>query len=212
MNVELGISTFGETTPLEKTGKAISHDERIRNLIEEVELADQVGIDAYAIGEHHRKDFAVSAPEIIIAMAAAKTKQIHLSSATTNLPTIDPIRVFEQYATIDAMAPGRIEIMAGRGSFTEAFDLFGYDLDNYDELFKENIEFWSRLDKVVLEKSYFERGTKLLLHGYRMGQDFKCKTYSNSIYGKHTLKLIEEVYPDGTLKIKSERVNLDELE
>lgn len=93
MNVELGISTFGETTPLEKTGKAISHDERIRNLIEEVELADQVGIDAYAIGEHHRKDFAVSAPEIIIAMAAAKTKQIHLSSATTNLPTIDPIRV-----------------------------------------------------------------------------------------------------------------------
>lgn len=134
MNVELGISTFGETTPLEKTGKAISHDERIRNLIEEVELADQVGIDAYAIGEHHRKDFTVSAPEIIIAMAAAKTKQIHLSSATTNLPTIDPIRVFEQYATIDAMAPGRIEIMAGRGSFTEAFDLFGYDLDNYDEL------------------------------------------------------------------------------
>ncbi len=134
MNVELGISTFGETTPLEKTDKAISHDERIRNLIEEVELADQVGIDAYAIGEHHRKDFAVSAPEIIIAIAAAKTKQIHLSSATTNLPTIDPIWVFEQYATIDAMAPGRIEIMAGRGSFTEAFDLFGYDLDNYDEL------------------------------------------------------------------------------
>ena len=140
MNVELGISTFGETTPLEKTGKTISHDERIRNLIEEVELADQVGIDAYAIGEHHRKDFAVSAPEIIIAMAAAKTKQIHLSSATTNLPTIDPIRVFEQYATIDAMAPGRIEIMAGRGSFTEAFDLFGYDLDNYDELFKEKLD------------------------------------------------------------------------
>ncbi|MBC8743204.1 LLM class flavin-dependent oxidoreductase [Lactobacillus sp. Marseille-P7033] len=140
MTIELGISTFGETTPLEKTGKAINHDERIRNLIEEIILADKVGIDAFAIGEHHRKDFAVSAPEIVLAMGAARTKQIHLSSATTNLPTINPIRVYEQYATIDAIAPGRVEIMAGRGSFTEAFDLFGYDLDNYDALFKEKLE------------------------------------------------------------------------
>ena len=128
MNIELGISSFGETTPLEETGKAISHDQRIRDLLEEIILAEKLNIDAFAIGEHHRKDFAVSAPEIILAAAASKTKQIHLSSSTTNLPTINPIRVYEQYATMDAIAPGRVEIMAGRGSFTEAFDLFGYDL------------------------------------------------------------------------------------
>lgn len=147
MQIELGISTFGETTPLEKTGQAISHDERIRDLLEEVELADKLGIDAFAVGEHHRKDFAVSAPEIILAMAAARTKQIHLSSATTNLPTIDPIRVYEQYASIDAVAPGRIEIMAGRGSFTEAFELFGYDLADYDDLFKEKLDMLLKINE-----------------------------------------------------------------
>lgn len=103
MNIELGISSFGETTPLETTGKAISHDQRIRDLLEEIVLADKLNIDAFAIGEHHRKDFAISAPEIILAAAASKTKQIHLSSATTNLPTINPIRVYEQYATMDAI-------------------------------------------------------------------------------------------------------------
>lgn len=147
MQIELGISTFGETTPLEKTGQAISHDERIRDLLEEVELADKLGIDAFAVVEHHRKDFAVSAPEIILAMAAARTKQIHLSSATTNLPTIDPIRVYEQYASIDAVAPGRIEIMAGRGSFTEAFELFGYDLADYDDLFKEKLDMLLKINE-----------------------------------------------------------------
>ena len=106
-----------------------------------------MNIDAFAIGEHHRKDFAVSAPEIILAAAASKTKQIHLSSATTNLPTINPIRVYEQYATMDAIAPGRVEIMAGRGSFTEAFDLFGYDLENYDELFIEKLEMLLKMNK-----------------------------------------------------------------
>ena len=140
MNVELGISTFGETTPLEKTGKAISHDQRIRDLVDEIVLADKLGIGAYAIGEHHRKDFAVSAPEIVLAMAASKTKQIHLSSATTNLPTINSIRVYEQYATMDTIAPGRIKIMAGCGSFTEAFDLFGYNLNDYNDLFKEKLD------------------------------------------------------------------------
>lgn len=147
MNIELGISSFGETTPLETTGKAISHDQRIRDLLEEIILADKLNIDAFAIGEHHRKDFAVSAPEIILAAAASKTKQIHLSSATTNLPTINPIRVYEQYATMDAIAPGRVEIMAGRGSFTEAFDLFGYDLENYDELFIEKLEMLLKMNK-----------------------------------------------------------------
>ncbi|WP_267201579.1 LLM class flavin-dependent oxidoreductase [Limosilactobacillus kribbianus] len=147
MTVELGISTFGETTPLEVTGKPIRHDERIRDLIDEIVLADQLGIDAYAVGEHHRKDFAVSAPEIILAMAASRTQQIHLSSATTNLPTIDPIRVYEQYATIDVVAPGRVEIMAGRGSFTEAFDLFGYNLADYDALFKEKLDMLIKINQ-----------------------------------------------------------------
>lgn len=116
-------------------------------LVDEIVLADKLGIDAYTIGEHHRKDFAVSAPEIVLAMAASKTKQIHLSSATTNLPTINSIRVYEQYATMDAIAPGRIETMAGRGSFTEAFDLFGYDLNDYDDLFKEKLDMLLAINK-----------------------------------------------------------------
>jgi probable LLM family oxidoreductase len=150
MNVELGISSFGETTPLKATGKAISHSQRIKDLLAEIILADQVGVDVFAIGEHHRKDFAVSAPEIVLAMAAAKTKRIHLSSATTNLPTIDPIRVYEQYATMTAVYPGRIEIMAGRGSFTEAFDIFGYNLADYDDLFEEKLKLLLEINKQKL--------------------------------------------------------------
>ncbi|GGE35202.1 LLM class flavin-dependent oxidoreductase [Streptococcus himalayensis] len=138
--VKLGISTFGETTPLEKTGQAVSHAERIWNLVEEIELADQVGLDVYAIGEHHREDFAVSAPEIVLAAGAVNTKQIRLSSAVTVLSSIDPVRVYQQYATIDALSNGRAEIMAGRGSFVESFPLFGYDLNDYEELFDEKLD------------------------------------------------------------------------
>ena len=119
MSIELGISTFGETTLLESTGKSISHDQRIRELVEEIELADQVGLDIYAIGEHHREDFAVSAPEIVLAAGAVNTKKIRLSSAVTILSSIDPVRVYQQYATIDALSNGRAEIMAGRGSFVQ---------------------------------------------------------------------------------------------
>ncbi|MGT2741969.1 LLM class flavin-dependent oxidoreductase [Streptococcus plurextorum] len=140
MTIELGISTFGETTPLEKTGQVISHDERIRNMIEEIELADAVGLDIYAVGEHHREDFAVSAPEIILAAGAVNTKHIRLSSAVTILSSIDPVRVYQQYATIDALSNGRAEIMAGRGSFIESFPLFGYDLADYEELFDEKLD------------------------------------------------------------------------
>lgn len=140
MTIELGISTFGETTLLESTGKAISHDQRIRELVEEIELADQVGLDIYAIGEHHREDFAVSAPEIVLAAGAVNTKKIRLSSAVTILSSIDPVRVYQQYATIDALSNGRAEIMAGRGSFVESFPLFGYDLSDYDELFNEKLD------------------------------------------------------------------------
>lgn len=138
--IELGISTFGETTVLEKTGEVIPHDQRIRELVEEIELADQVGLDIYAIGEHHREDFAVSAPEIVLAAGAVNTKHIRLSSAVTILSSIDPVRVYQQYATIDALSNGRAEIMAGRGSFIESFPLFGYDLADYDELFNEKLD------------------------------------------------------------------------
>ena len=140
MTIELGISTFGETTLLESTGKSISHDQRIRELVEEIELADQVGLDIYAIGEHHREDFAVSAPEIVLAAGAVKTKKIRLSSAVTILSSIDPVRVYQQYATTDALSNGRSEIMAGRGSFIESFPLFGYNLSDYDELFNEKLD------------------------------------------------------------------------
>lgn len=138
--IELGISTFGETTVLEKTGEVIPHDQRIRELVEEIELADQVGLDIYAIGEHHREDFAVSAPEIVLAAGAVNTKHIRLSSAVTILSSIDPVRVYQQYATLDALSNGRAEIMAGRGSFIESFPLFGYDLADYDELFNEKLD------------------------------------------------------------------------
>lgn len=140
MAIELGISTFGETTPLEGSGHVISHDERIRNMVQEIELADQVGLDIYAIGEHHREDFAVSAPEIVLAAGAVNTKHIRLSSAVTILSSIDPVRVYQQYATIDALSNGRAEVMAGRGSFIESFPLFGYNLEDYDDLFDEKLD------------------------------------------------------------------------
>ena len=138
--VELGISTFGETTALEATGQIYSHDERIRQLVAEIEMADKVGLDVYGIGEHHREDFAVSAPEIVLAAGAVNTKKIRLTSAVSILSSMDPIRLFQQYATIDALSNGRAEIMAGRGSFTESFPLFGYDLKDYEALFDEKLD------------------------------------------------------------------------
>lgn len=138
--IELGISTFGDTSELVSTGKPLPHDQRLRDLVEEIELADQVGLDFYGIGEHHREDFAVSAPEIVLAAGAVNTKRIRLSSAVTVLSSMDPVRLYQQYATIDALSNGRAEIMAGRGSFTESFPLFGYDLKDYEELFDEKLE------------------------------------------------------------------------
>lgn len=138
--IELGITTFGETTILEETNQSYSHPERIRQLVAEIELADQVGLDVYGIGEHHREDFAVSAPEIILAAGAVRTNNIRLSSAVTILSSNDPIRVYQQFSTIDALSNGRAEIMAGRGSFIESFPLFGYDLADYDDLFNEKMD------------------------------------------------------------------------
>ncbi|TQR99706.1 LLM class flavin-dependent oxidoreductase [Paenibacillus ottowii] len=138
--MEIGISTFVETTPDPQTGEAISHAQRIREVVEEIVLADQVGLDVYGVGEHHRKDYAASAPAVILAAAAAQTQRIRLTSAVTVLSSDDPVRVFQDFATLDGISNGRAEIMAGRGSFIESFPLFGYDLDNYDELFDEKLE------------------------------------------------------------------------
>lgn len=138
--IEIGISTFLETTPDPSTGTAISHAERLRDAVEEMVLADQVGLDVYAIGEHHRPDYAASAPAVVLAAAATATKRIRLSSAVTVLSSDDPVRVFQQFATLDGLSNGRAEIMAGRGSFIESFPLFGYSLEDYDELFNEKLE------------------------------------------------------------------------
>ncbi len=138
--MELGISTFVELTPDPLTGKTITAYERIQNLMEEVELADQLGLDVFAIGEHHRPDFLVSSPATLLAAAAVKTKKIRLSSAVSVLSSDDPVRVFQQFAMVDLLSGGRAEIMAGRGSFIESFPLFGYNLDDYDSLFDEKLK------------------------------------------------------------------------
>jgi probable LLM family oxidoreductase len=138
--MELGLFTFAELTPDPDTGRTLSPAERLGNLLEEIELADQVGLDVFGVGEHHRPDFAVSAPAVVLGAAAARTRRIRLTSAVNVLSSDDPVRVFEQFATVDLLSRGRAEIMAGRGSFIESFPLFGYDLDDYDELFAEKLE------------------------------------------------------------------------
>jgi len=139
-NIEIGISTFLETTPDPVTGKMMSHAERLRHAVEEIVLADQVGLDVYGIGEHHRPDYAGTAPVVVLAAAAAMTKHIRLTSAVTVLSSDDPVRVYQSFSTLDGISNGRAEIMAGRGSFIESFPLFGYDLQDYDELFEEKLE------------------------------------------------------------------------
>lgn len=138
--MEIGLTTFVETTPDVETGKVISHAERIREVIEEIVLADQVGLDVFGVGEHHRKDYACSAPAVLLAAAASQTKQIRLTSAVSVLSSDDPVRVFQEFSTLDAISNGRAEIMAGRGSFIESFPLFGYDLKDYDELYEEKLD------------------------------------------------------------------------
>lgn len=138
--MELGIYTFAELTPDPSTGHMVSPAQRLRDLIEEIELADQVGLDVFGVGEHHRPDFTVSAPAVVLAAAAERTKRIRLTSAVTVLSSDDPVRVFQNFATLDLLSGGRAEIMAGRGSFIESFPLFGFDLKDYDTLFAEKLE------------------------------------------------------------------------
>jgi probable LLM family oxidoreductase len=136
---ELGLFTFGDIAP-DPAGSTIAPAQRLRDVIEEARLADEVGLDVYAVGEHHRPDFPISAPAVVLAAIAERTKRIRLSSAVNVLSSDDPVRVFQAFSTLDLLSGGRAEIMAGRGSFTESFPLFGYDLEDYDSLFAEKLE------------------------------------------------------------------------
>jgi probable LLM family oxidoreductase len=138
--MELGVYSFGDTHKDPRTGRMVGAHQRIRELIDEIALADQVGLDVFGVGEHHRADFSVSAPAVVLAAAAERTDRIRLTSAVTVLGSEDPVRVFQQYATLDLLSDGRAEIMAGRGSFIESFPLFGYDLQDYEPLFAEKLE------------------------------------------------------------------------
>ncbi len=140
--MELGLATFADVSPNADPNQVA---QRLRDLLEEIELADQLGLEVFGLGEHHRPDYAVSSTVVALAAAAARTKSIRLSSAVTVLSSADPVRVFQDFATLDLLSNGRAEIMAGRGSFIESFPLFGYDLDDYDELFAEKLQLLLRL-------------------------------------------------------------------
>lgn len=142
--LELGIDTFGDVTS-EADGSLTPHAQVIRNLVDEAVLADQVGIDFFGVGEHHRTDFAISAPEIVMAAIAARTSRIRIGTAVTVLSSDDPVRLFQRLATLDALSNGRAELILGRGSFTESFPLFGYDLNQYEVLFEEKLDLFMQL-------------------------------------------------------------------
>ncbi|MEX2526135.1 MAG: LLM class flavin-dependent oxidoreductase [Gemmatimonadota bacterium] len=143
--MEIGIFSFGETRVDPVTGQQLDAGRRLRKLVEEAELADQVGLDIFGVGEHHRPDYAVSAPAVVLGAMAARTKRIRLTSAVSVLSSHDPVRVFQDFATLDLLSGGRAEIMAGRGSFTESFPLFGQELSEYDEIFAEKLELLLKL-------------------------------------------------------------------
>ena len=147
--MELGVFTFGDTGKNPSTGEIVDQTRRLQQLVEEIVVADQVGLDVFGVGEHHRPDFAVSAPSVVLAAASIQTKHIRLSSAVSVVSSDDPIRIFQQFATLDNLSDGRAEIMAGRGSFTESFPLFGYDLNDYDSLFAEKLALLLELNRGV---------------------------------------------------------------
>jgi len=145
--VEIGLYTFGDIGTSRASGLTVTPSERLKELVEEIVLADQVGLDFFGLGEHHRPDYAVSVPAMVLAAAATQTKHIRLSSAVTVLGSDDPVRVFQQYSTLDNLTEGRAEIMAGRGSFIESFPLFGCDLDDYDDIFIEKLQLLMALNE-----------------------------------------------------------------
>ena len=145
-SIELGLDTFGDAT-VDADGRQLSQAQALRNLVDQGVLADQVGLAFIGVGEHHRPDFSVSAPEIVLAAMAARTRQIHLGSAVTVLSTDDPIRVFERFSTLNAISSGRAEVIVGRGSFTESYPLFGFNLSDYEALFEEKLSLFAELLK-----------------------------------------------------------------
>lgn len=145
--IELGIGMFGDVQIDPRTGKIQPAADRMREIIEEIKLMDQVGVDFFGMGEHHREDYAVASPEIVLAAAATVTKNIKLGSAVSVLSSADPVKLFQDFSSVDILSGGRAEIMAGRGSFIESFPLFGYDLKDYAELFDEKLELLTRLNK-----------------------------------------------------------------
>ena len=144
MTVELGVDTFGDMA-LAADGRRKRPDEVLRDVVEEAVVADQVGIDFIGLGEHHRPDFAISAPEIVLAAIAGRTQRIRLGTAVTVLSSDDPVRVFQRFSTLNAISDGRAEVILGRGSFTESYPLFGYDLADYDALFEEKLDLFAKL-------------------------------------------------------------------
>ncbi|GGI28268.1 LLM class flavin-dependent oxidoreductase [Bradyrhizobium guangdongense] len=142
--LEFGLDTFGDVTK-DASGSMLPHAQVIRNVVDEAVLADEIGLDFIGLGEHHRSDFAISSPETVLAAIASRTRRIHLGSAVTVLSSDDPIRVFQRFATLDALSGGRAEVILGRGSFTESFPLFGFDLRKYEELFEEKLDLFAAL-------------------------------------------------------------------
>ena len=142
--IELGLDTFGDVT-VDEQGRELTQAQVLRHLVEQAILADQVGLAFLGVGEHHRKDFSVSAPEVVLAAIAGRTRQIHLGSSVTVLSSDDPIRVFQRFSTLNALSNGRAEVILGRGSFTESFPLFGFDLAQYEELFEDKLDLFAAL-------------------------------------------------------------------
>jgi alkanesulfonate monooxygenase SsuD/methylene tetrahydromethanopterin reductase-like flavin-dependent oxidoreductase (luciferase family) len=142
--IELGLDTFGDVS-VDRSGQYLPQAQALREVVTEAVLADRLGLAFFGVGEHHRPDFAISAPEVMLAAIAGRTSRIHLGSAVTVLSTDDPVRVFERFSTLDAISGGRAEVILGRGSFTESFALFGYDLDQYDQLFEEKVDLFVKL-------------------------------------------------------------------
>lgn len=154
-NYEFGLDTFGDL-PVDNKGAMMSHPEAIRQVLAEAILADKLGVDAIALGEHHRSEYSISSPETVLAGIATKTKKIKLASGVTVLSSDDPVRVFQRFATLDALSKGRAQVILGRGSFTESFPLFGYDMQDYSTLFEEKIDLFSKL---LTEKPVTWEGT-----------------------------------------------------
>jgi probable LLM family oxidoreductase len=176
---ELGLDTFGDITR-GHDGNPMSHAQVIRNVIDEAVLADEVGVDCFGVGEHHREDFAISSPEVVLAAIAGRTQRIHLGSAVTVLSSDDPVRVFQRFATLNAASNGRAEVILGRGSFTESFPLFGYPLSKYEILFEEKLDLFAELLR------YDRTGEPVNWHGSTRASLESTKVFPRTEHGLTT--------------------------